>query len=208
MFRLSQSGVQHAGLFAIATALSGCSVDDTGDSLPRGPEDSFAIARVGTVSHVVETSGAELQVSCAEPLMVWVAPSASWTLTTLDAEGNELPPTWVPPDPSTSRFQLGDFKLAPPNGCGGEVDCGWIELQVAPPAEATSSEPSKYLAAQPVIRVGAPASGNWAAGIWTFRVHLIDSTNTAVMSKETNKPLAAEFVVNVAPIGTCEEAAN
>ena len=211
MFRLLRGGVP-AGLVAIALALNACSGDDAEDTQPRGPEN-FSIAQVGTASNVVVTSGADLKVTCAEPLMVWVAPGTTSTIvTTQDAEGKVLPSTWSPPGESKSRFELGDFKLAPPNDCGGEIDCGWIELQVTPPAEAVSAESAsdeqyQYLAAHSVIRVDIPKAF-WTAGLWTFRIQLLDSTGTPVLSKQTNEPLTDEFTVNVAQIGTCAEPAN
>lgn len=208
MFRLLRGGVQRAGLVAIALALNACSNDDSEDARPRGPED-FSIAQVGTVSHLA-TEGGDLQVSCAEPILVWVAPgSASTIASTQDVEGNDLPSIWSPPVDSKSRFELGDFKLAPPNDCGGEVDCGWIELEVTPPADAGSVEPIQYLAAHSVIRVDLPdAIRSWTPGLWTFRIQLIDSTGTPVLSKQSNEPLADELAVNVAQIGACAEAVD
>lgn len=207
MFRLLRGGVQSAGLIAVAFALNACSGDDAEDARPRGPED-FSIAQVGTATNIV-TEGGDLKVSCAEPLLVWVSPGAASTIAWKDIDGNELPPTWVPPDGSTSRFQLGDFKLAPPNDCGGEVDCGWIELEVTPPAGAPSPEkpgPYQYLAAHRVIRVEAPALSSWTPGLWTFRIRLIDSTGTPVLSRQNNEPLTDELAVNVAQ--TCAEPSN
>lgn len=211
----------------LTLALAACS-GASEHAPPRGPK-GFAIARVGTASSLVTQSGSDLSVRCREPLMVWVAPGTWSTIAEPPAaDGTSSSGVWLPPDQAESHFDLDDFKLAPPNDCGGEVDCGWIRLDLtAPDSAGTAAESSTagtensganpstslvvaaYYSDQSVIRADVPvAFKSWTPGPWTLRISLLDSTNQPVLSEKTNQPLTSEFSVNLVPSESCDPTAQ
>jgi hypothetical protein len=164
----------------LSSSLFACSSNDAVAGPPRGPVD-LRIAEVQSLSGAVSPSDEShfLTLDCSEPLLVSIAP------------GNPSDPVGTAPDAVTSV--LGGFTLAPPGGCAGVTNCGWIVLTAAivptdPAVGALELPPVE--AVQSPVRFDLPSS--MRNGTLMLHVELKDSTASTVLT-ENNKPLFNDF---------------
>lgn len=185
------SARSHFLIVMLSTAIAataGCSTDDDDTRVARAPE-GFAIIEIATASTSVTESGLSLTLSCHEPILARIGPTA------VTDDGA--------PDPQ-NYFALKGFTLKPPGGCGTEINCGWIELAVTAP---TASAPTQYLSAGSVVRVDPPAPDGWQSGTYQFRADLIDSSGVAV-NGANNQPARDDFSIELVVSEPCPTTAQ
>ncbi len=158
--------------FTLMLALiSGCDADEPKEEA-RAPLE-FGIARVTTTtdSDRVEESNQELQLDCDHRLLVYVTPAV--------ASG-----------------KLGEFVLAPPDGCGKKASCGWLALFV----EHEGSSPLEVMSAQVPLLVELPES--MREGSLSLRLELRDADGAPVLT-EDDEIASASLDLRVAPAADC-----
>ncbi len=165
----------HSRLLVLALVafplVSGCDGDEPKEE-PRGPED-LGIAEVTTTndSDRVDEPNQELHLNCDRRMLVHVTPAIT-------------------------SGRLGEFVLAPPDGCGSRASCGWMALSV----EQGSTERLEILSAQSPLLVDLPES--MSDGTLSLRLELRDAEGAPVLTEE-DEILSASFELKVVPATDC-----
>jgi len=167
------------GVTLISTALLGVACSSSqGSRDPVGPSDlaisSVALAGVGGS---INADGDILEVDCTSPLLVGV-------------------------EPSVVDGKLGDFELAPPGGCDGTVDCGFMLLRVDPTlSEAAGSGGQQVTgSAFQVTSISTPILVDLPLelreGVHQLRLELCDGDGAMVLTPD-KLPLKAELSIEL-----------